>query len=525
MKTVFYVVLVVIVTVAVLFGLCVLTNCIMPLDDAQAMTIEVPDDGIIFDNLIDNVDFSSDQFMLLGTDYRQYGYTFGGWYFNYTDNYYSDVYISTNGIVAQLGNESIYRANLRYDFPADFFQSYTTYTITFGMDVISSPWFGVGVEKRNQNTYGASLGGRSWSSFTSGVQPYSLTFTTGTIDPTFIYCVALKVDPTSVMNLYYIKVESSSSFTGFVPKSYKNYGYDQGLEEGRAGAKDYWVNEVESYLDGNVVYGSFYDYNDVQYMNVLIENGDTFNYPNSDFTGSGFIAKDYSGYGGLLFQNISGQSTWTIREFIFNDVVPGFYGHEMCAFVMTALPGTRVHFSGAATKDFTFGDLMTYLIVLELDSNASLNISLTDPNASVNILKYLTAYSKYFTGWPVDGVNSDAYAQGYYDGATGGYEAAKSAVWDSAYYAGQEYGYTNGYSDGYGEGRITGYSDGLTDAGDGSNGTWYSLFTSIIDVPIKTIVGFLDVQIFGFNFLSLFRTLILVSLFFFVLKVLVGKYA
>lgn len=97
-------------------------------------------------------------------------------------------------------------------------------------------------------------------------------------------------------------------------------------------------------------------------------------------------------------------------------------------------------------------------------------------------------------------------------------------IYDNAYqkgwYAGEDEGIAKGREHGYNNGKAVGYQDGLKTA---QNGSWTGLVSALIDVPVTTIVSFLDFDILGFNMLSALKTIILLSLFFFVIRFVTAK--
>lgn len=97
-------------------------------------------------------------------------------------------------------------------------------------------------------------------------------------------------------------------------------------------------------------------------------------------------------------------------------------------------------------------------------------------------------------------------------------------IYDNAYqkgwYAGEDEGTAKGREYGYNNGKAVGYQDGLKTA---QNGSWTGLVSALIDVPVTTIVSFLDFDILGFNMLSALKTIILLSLFFFVIRFVTAK--
>lgn len=107
-----------------------------------------------------------------------------------------------------------------------------------------------------------------------------------------------------------------------------------------------------------------------------------------------------------------------------------------------------------------------------------------------------------------DSVNYDeGYNNGFLDGFT---DANKTLVTDSKSY---REGYTSGRTAGY----STGYNDGTKAAG---NYTFFSLISSVIDVPIQAIKGLLDFNLFGVDMSSLYLSLFTLCIVIMVIKLL-----
>lgn len=98
---------------------------------------------------------------------------------------------------------------------------------------------------------------------------------------------------------------------------------------------------------------------------------------------------------------------------------------------------------------------------------------------------------------------------GYSEGYEAGYAEGDSDGFDD----GQSMGYAQGYDDGYSEGDIAGYNrgynlghaDGVATANDYS---FFSLMSSVVDVPINAILSLFNFELFGFNLQPLLTTLL-----------------
>lgn len=106
---------------------------------------------------------------------------------------------------------------------------------------------------------------------------------------------------------------------------------------------------------------------------------------------------------------------------------------------------------------------------------------------------------------------SGDYATGYENGRRSGYEGG--------YSAGLEFAFNNidKSSASYIAGKNFGYSQGLNDAGDY---TFFSLISSVVDVPIKALTGLLDFNLFGIDMSALYLSLFTLCIVIMVVKLL-----
>lgn len=100
--------------------------------------------------------------------------------------------------------------------------------------------------------------------------------------------------------------------------------------------------------------------------------------------------------------------------------------------------------------------------------------------------------------------NSDGYSQGLKDGENIGYQK------------GQDIGYQNGYDYGYEKGQYDGYYQGKADeAGEGS---FFKLIYATLDAPVQVLMDILNFEIFDFNLLNGFVSIISLALCFVVVS-------
>lgn len=114
----------------------------------------------------------------------------------------------------------------------------------------------------------------------------------------------------------------------------------------------------------------------------------------------------------------------------------------------------------------------------------------------------------FFDYFLAEGLDEDiAYNIGYKDG----YKYANGTINTSSdsYIYGYETGQLKGYSDGYAQGTA-----------DSGQYTFFSLISSVIDVPIKAIKGLLDFNLFGVDMSSLYLSLFTLCIVIMVIKLL-----
>ena len=103
----------------------------------------------------------------------------------------------------------------------------------------------------------------------------------------------------------------------------------------------------------------------------------------------------------------------------------------------------------------------------------------------------------------------------------------ESQTYNDGYNKGYNVGYDNGKyiestrvnesSASYIAGKNKGYSEGVNDAG---NYTFFSLISSVVDVPIKALVGLLDFNLFGIDMSSLYLSLFTLCIIIAIVKML-----
>lgn len=103
--------------------------------------------------------------------------------------------------------------------------------------------------------------------------------------------------------------------------------------------------------------------------------------------------------------------------------------------------------------------------------------------------------------------------------SNGTYNEGFNAGYNKGYKEGKyfEYSHVNPDSASYIEGKSIGYSAGINDSG---NYTFFSLISSVVDVPIKALVGLLDFNLFGIDMSSLYLSLFTLCIIIAIVKML-----
>ena len=293
------------------------------------------------------------------------------------------------------------------------------------------------------------------------------------------------------IEVQWAKMELGSSFTGYVFNNYLNYGYDQGVVDGfeqgyTAGGQ---AGYDQGFLDGSHAYARSTHtliFNDVESQNSL-----PFGW--SDFG----ISDSYE----LQSTYFSMESYWfSEKGYVILDSGTFYTG-----------PAGQGVITGVVIYISTAPDLLSYDDIFSVDF-PWIGVSLSQYSSSLlihdssfpsnwNPVQYPRAKEVTITAqlglseW-LDKVSTSSESIGYKTGYTAGYDAGLGV------------GYNNGYS----------YAIHINESGD-----WRSMISALIGVPVSYIRSFFDFQILGFNMLGLFQTLVTLSLFFFLLRFMMGK--
>lgn len=486
MKKLFFGIILILLTFVASFASCVLLDYAMAEDYeryvfesdnslSRSIPSSLPDDGIVLDNLLTNVDYSTYTSSSIG-GYTRYGGT--------------DYSISrSNDVLSIVDNNSSGYLDFAYIFQGGY-NSYLNQTLTYTICIIY-----------DGQPLVCSVTGTVTSNFSvnadlvpDGTNRRSRLFIENRNNT---FKVWFRVLPQATTQLVYTKLEVSSSFTGFVPNDYTNYGYTQGYQggysEGYSVGQSFGYDEgyADGYIDGTEAYA--------RHVLTIAYNGvetqDRSNIGYSDF--------------GVSIDDLP-NTFFSLESFWFDD--RGYVVVSKGQFYTdtnTVNPGVAIYIStGLVTDDDIRDDIDSIdspTCVVVLYEHYSLFMMIGDtifPSAGTwNPVAYPRAKVVKVTGqlgfdaWQ-DSIDEAVRAQGYYEG----------------YRDGRSFGFDDGYNRGFS------YGIQLRD-----NGDWRSMLSALIGVPISYIVGFFDFEIFGFNFLSVFKTILILSIFVFVLRFMLGK--
>jgi len=118
----------------------------------------------------------------------------------------------------------------------------------------------------------------------------------------------------------------------------------------------------------------------------------------------------------------------------------------------------------------------------------------------------------------IDYERDRGYASGYYFGQQKGYADGK----EDGIEIGDQQGYTRGKAEGAAEGEIVGYDKGYAQGvADGGDYTFLNLMNSVVSVPVQALRSLLNFEIFGYNMLNFFGSVVTLMIGLWVLKTFV----
>lgn len=522
--------------------------------------------GIVRDNLVDNNDWSNVDYNLsvssesreriVRSQARSVDLTRATQQQLYTGTNFNAYINSFNGASGSLVDNTLTctsgTLNLWYSVVSGStpLLSNSTYTLTFGISHVSGDGF------NNETGYlGVYVNGSAVElsdDFTDSSGAFiTLTFTLSNLSNTQLnqvgFCLSV-YDGCSV-DIGWVKLEENDSFSGYVPKAYQLYGYNDG----------YNLGYNTGYVDGveTSSYASLIGYTQTDAVlfpdsvnETFVINGITYNigytYENPDLVntflpyGSGSGLYNSTTYCGIkIFDNMSVNCAFNVNlllePYLINNFNFSYYYFKVLlinnnnasdySFInfLDACQVIGVHYF---SRDFGY---YRYNCKINIpSSNASYSVYLVyDYSALIN--SQLDAYASTFefsalSGFIYTGIPEEDYGVGYDAGFRDGYDQGYGAD------AFQD-GYVDGYDTGYDDGRS--YADTLLEqaTNNGYNNGYYegrastesysflSLIGAVFDAPISALTGLLNFNILGVNMLSFFLSIMSLALALFILKI------
>lgn len=449
------------------------------------------------------------------------------------DNFCSDPFFETAPLVGNINSSTLFDSWYFYGSSGSY-----TYTLSDGLHYsCSEAWrgisylfssvplgvpFTVSFYLKNSGTIYCGLRGHSGSSTvviteqsiatSSSYRVATLTFTVSSLsyDRYFLF---FWLQTASTFDLSAVKFELGSSFTGFVPKDYENYGYDQGNTDGIVAGK----NTVYQINKGWSKYDLFRDFkNDDTYLSSITSaNGGTVSYVSSRGMKLTSTANGTSFLISTGYQSISSSNdTLTIAlgyigSFTKGDVVLSF---DYSYYTGTS---SQPPWSGIDPVSTSFsysldpGEIFVTTLYPIRDVPAFLTLTVRS-GTDFTLQAYKCESGSIFTMFPTGTSDEASFNNGYSSGLTAGIEQGYNNGYSAGSASGYEEGSSVGYAQGLSDGRTEGYSLGLQTA---ENGTFFALFSALVDVPVSVSISLLDYDFFGINMWNFARFLLTCVLF------------
>lgn len=339
----------------------------------------------------------------------------------------------------------------------------------------------------------------------------------------------------------FVKLEIGSTFTGYVPKDYENYGYNQGYEQG--------LNDE-------------FDLRAYRYL-------DNFSYTSS----SGFVNLDFDSDKFSTSFNFDGKKFLIDRYYVSPSASSAYY-HNIGSFY-SLYDSSSVHYYGLKyTNNLLSGDILITFPFVFCDDDFDIMFCFED--TVTGSLNYVTSSDSLHWFWGNiigqynDGFSLDEYpvysCQLHYfssnpcnlyvfnRGMRPAYNSSSVQVlsvrglklpldtsWSNIY-ATSVRSALNSFDDGYAKGveagiesaqqsnaqavvnaRAQGYEQGRRDAlSDDNDYTFFGLLGAVIDAPIKSFNGLLDFNILGTNLRSFVLAMLSLSVIIIVIKIALG---
>lgn len=334
----------------------------------------------------------------------------------------------------------------------------------------------------------------------------------------------------------FVKLEIGSTFTGYVPKDYTNYGYDQGYNEG---VQD--TNRKFNTLRGYSILSSpahvlKYKYNQDFISNVNpgestiatympIRNGDPpllftyndvpygFGNPISSLTPRSFYSLGYD-YSLQLYGQVipSGYTTFQIGYNVIYDGTNLYF----CKGSFVWDPSYRLVAQSVDTAQYIFLDQFVANVYFSniaamdlssyLQSGQIYNFYIFKSN--LETAWNLNTYNTYYTGINsicfVKVENNDVIGQSSYnEGRTDGFEQGRLS------------GYYEGWADGYAQGELVAPADGQY--------TFLGVIGALFDAPVNSLKTFLDFDLLGFNMKSFVFAMLTLAFIVLIIRLILGS--
>lgn len=376
-------------------------------------------------------------------------------------------------------------------------------------------------------------------------------------------CVVLRNNtPGSSFKFNWLKLEVGSFFTGYVPNSYVNYGYDQGINSGYDKG---FIDGLNKYVDNHAISSnlnvdSYISTGGFSFLSSLTSPNVNYNILNASKvenytrTSSQTIASPYDALKlDINYNLIYSQGSFSTSSNKYTGGA-GYYGVKSSligsnAFNSFINAGTPFSLNCVSARrsvwdNAIYGrDYALFVCFLDKDGNIlrfsdlysdayyldsvpfSYNTNMRD---GIFIYDTLTSGDLHYYRLPVDVYgfilfseyedtdvfraysmkcnflpNSDY--QSIYDS---GFKAGQSDINTGAYY-------DNGYNIGYQQGVIKGASEA-------NNYTFLGVIGSIIDAPLNSLLALLDFDLLGFNMRGFFSALLMLSFIILIIRLLLG---
>lgn len=369
--------------------------------------------------------------------------------------------------------------------------------------------------------------------FNTSVQYFSYNIT----DTTQYYIAQLvfPADFTGYVN--WVKFEQGSSFTGYVPKLYENYGYNQGYDQG---VKD-TVDRV-NLNNGVEILGSFSSvalkYNPSTFFGLQSNNnfevygryGQVMFSSYDQFENTGLI---YSLYGpspsGSLPPQYFSFLSYDSSTYKMSINVPAF-GSSYVSILPIAYNLQYIGQSIYITSDFVVG--ANYRIYIRA-VDGSQNVLVSDYTIQgqyngvnfADLSSFLVNGQRYnFYLCPVSANTSISIStnNSYYTGLN----SLCLFTINDAYTVGVDnynQGYDDGYKQGYNRGNSEGFSAGeISGAANANNYTFLGVIGAVIDAPIAGLKGLLNFELLGYNMQGFVLALLSLSVIILIIRLILG---